>query len=475
MAAVMTQESVVVKPLSLLEIRAKIEKARDRKYYRRSEDVKKEIEDLKETLDLSKRREKSCVEQTSSYKTEKTDYEAALKEATEYKEYLVAGGEDADKIIKDISAKVAELDTKLHGQQEKLLEVQREIADTGRRIGALETELDKIEAAQKADETRKPEERNEYISPDTAKSPFYYKATYRKILGQLPSYRQEVQELFREVELLPKKLDCFNHDQNAKTLFMMSLGAIAKMLMIERCHELNDEELEATRQILNAMRTMSRMYSAGVIESLSGGDKPRQFLSWREYGNDAKRQAQNYFDPKKVEERQKFGVITPAPIPAAPAATLAPFRIVMPVRPIVRAPIPAPAKSEEPEIKESLDKRIIRTVKESGAIKKTTGLRVAIIAGQADKNKPLIQLLEDAFEFKKLRWYDNNCGHLVDSIKIGGVNLLIAIPEWHEGYMQYVRFAKDKGISTIIMNGHNKKLMVQQICAHFGAQVSIPD
>lgn len=495
MAAVMTPESAVAsKPLSLQEIRAKIQRAIERKYYRRSEDVKEEIEKIKEELSMSKRREQSCVEQTSQYMTEKADYESALKEAIEYKTYLAAGGDDPDKIVNDLNTKIQELHSKIEGQRESLNQVQIEIADKGRKIAALELELDKIEAAKKADALRKPEERNEYVSPSTAKSIFYFRQTYQRILSQLPSFKQEVQDLFREVELLPKKLDCFSHDPNARALFVMVLGAKVKMQMIERCHEMNADEIEATRQMLNAVRTMAKTYNAGVIEALGGGDRPRHYMSWREYYNDANAQCQNYFDPKKTDDKrdfdkQRFGVMIPAPMATVPPTEPVAIKRILPVAPIVKTAPAVPAaiqtlnhivkelakKEEEPEIKESLDKRIVRIVGESGVRKKTKDLRVSILAGQADKNKPLIKLLEDAFEFGKVRWYDNNCGHLVDSIKIGGVHLVIAIPEWHEGYAQYVRLAKDKGVGTMVLTGTNKKLIVQQICAHFGTQVKIDE
>lgn len=441
------------KCISLEDIRAKIEKAKQRRFHRDTESIQGEIADNSADLKMLGEKERSCLLQLGKLQGEQKELQAALKETEEYREYLIAGGDDPDKICLEVMDQITLIEKSLQSSQADLSALQRDKIETERKIDRLRQEKDKLGLLKEP----APPEKTCMFDPTISMSKYIQPIAYE----HLPSCSQDIKTLFKDVELFPQKLSAFSNDQAARGLMMQQIGARSKIFCCDKFLDLNESEQIVVQKCLNALRSMSKTFETGVIDSLSGSIKPYRKDNWSQYLEDANRQLQNYFSPTEdnAPKIPRFGVVAPAPV-AAPALAVA--------RPQLKMQM-----ATEP-VAPSQGKILVKQIEGSGVLSKTKGLRIAIVAGQADKNEPTRVFLEGAFGFKRVKWYDKNGGELLESIKNGGIDLLIAIPDWHSGFMQYVRFAGEKGIATLIVEGHNKIMICQQIARKYGVEIVLP-
>jgi hypothetical protein len=446
------------------EIKSKLAKAKEKQSERQATDLKLEIDDLKAELKLNSDREKAVVLLVKRHQTDLEDYAATLAETRQSQDALRAVGENPVDIISKLEAAVEELKAFIKKSSDDISSLEVEKQTKSRRIEELARKL--AQSGRVVDPPAQTVARSlvtGYFTPDT----------YEKVAA---CGSADVKKLFDDCERMPGKLTAYSHDRNARALFLMAIAGRAKELGVDYGHVLDDNESQVVTRIMGALRAMSKQFDVGYVESLSARTRPSAFDNWTAFNIDARKQLATFLSPHPPDQPRhgRYGVVRPAgalPVqPAAPPANPVP-KIESPKPPAPKPPAPEPAQPKDES------KSLFRQIRDSGVTKKTAGKRVAVVAGQAEKNEPIRVALEEAFEFKRVRWYDREAStSLVESLKVGGVDLLICIPAWHAGFSEYAQRAKKSGVDVVIVTGgSNKGLICAKVAEHFGAHVVAAD
>lgn len=467
--------AAVVTPskMSLAEIKAKIAKAQLSKNEKDAVGIRAEIKSLEELLKQTGAKEDACLAQIKQYKKELDDYETTLAETKINREELRAIGENPEQILSLLEADISKLNGSLEKSQTDLKMLAKTKAEYERRIDDLAEGLAQTDS-RGGKSLPASAAHCRLLAPAMGGQQQYFTADIRQ---KVDACRLEIKTLFSETERLPTKLAAFANDRNMRALLVLHASAQAKVFEFDRFHEANEAEVVVVRCIMGALRRTAGQFGVGYIESLSPNQRPSNFANWIEFLADAKKQLVNYVNPKPQQARpQTFGVVRPAPLSeAAIPQNIRP--VPPPVQPVQkepetpRAPPTPKKKDEEPE---STKDALLRAIRESGVLNKTRGKRVAVLAGASGKNAELARFIKKAFELQDLRWYDNNGPRLVESIKTGGIDLLIAFPKWFEKFAEYVECAKKFGVARLIIFSQNRGLICAEIAKNFGTELKLP-
>lgn len=433
---------IAAKKLTLEDVRAKLARARAKQSESKTTAISDQISDLQAQQKLDVDREKSLLIEKKRAAAEVEEFSTALAETRQSQAMLAAAGEDPAAMIADIEGSLSLAKDRERGVNDQVAKLVTGRAIRDGEILRLNEEIRVISTA-KAVQARAT---NGYFQRD--------------VYENLPACRDDIRKLFEEAERLPAKLSSFE-DRNAQALIIDEFAAHIKVWRHDRGHELTEPEESITYRMMGSVLKLIKVYPVPYLDSISPRAQPSQFRTWAEYLVDSKRQLLNFFNPVPGVPKIRFGVVRSAK-PESPQPTKP-----QPAKVVVQRQL-------EPIVKtESMEKQLSRLVMESGVLKKTTGKRVAVIAGGAEKNEQIRALIEAVFGFKRVRWYDRDTGQLFESIKNGGIDLLLAFPNWHGGYKQYVDYAKEKGIGHCIVEAQNKSMIIQTVGKHFGVDIKV--
>lgn len=475
------------KRINLSDLREKIAKGRIIKQQEKVNSVQDQICEIQSELELNDSKENSWEIERKRLSAEIEEDLTALAEARQNQELLEAADEDPKKIIGELEAYVAEKRGRIEKNKEDLIELQKQRSVLEQKIERLKDQLAAPVLAKKPTLNTP----SRWFTPDT--------------FTLAEQCREDIKALFVEISKLPTKLEAFSKDKNARTLLTMILAGRVKTW--QGRSDINEPEYTVLNRSVGAIRQMCKDFDVGYVDALRNQPKPTdsEYATWADFTADAKKQLNNYFSPPPENTASsssaRFGLVRPAPgIPGYSAsdtkafqrvsstASLAAVRMnkqaariisqasiaqvvkTIPARPVPTKVQPAIEKAE------SNERKMLRFLKEAEVIVKTAGKRVAVLAGQADKNAPTIgAFIEKAFEFQRVRWYGHDRDGPIESLKGGGIDLFIIIPDWYVGWARYAATAKQCGVPTLKIEGHNKYRICQQIARFYGFEVNVPE
>lgn len=444
---------------TVADLKALLQRAKEKKQESGNQDAKDRIADLEAELKMSESREHTVLMEVKVLKEQLEEEFATLAETKQNRDALLLINEDPNSIIEQLEEMIEAVKQQIDEKTKLLTSIETQRATHNREIQGLRDSLS-ISVVKQKPAVQSP-----------IKRPMFFDSKERQERTQalLGCCRDTIKSLFKQCEEMKFKMEAYLQDKNARSLFLDEAAARIKILITEpEYHNLNDAEQQILKWAHGALVGCSKTYEAHYLEPLSQNQRPTGFSSWSDYHKDCVKRKTNYFSPTKVADPKPcFGLISPAPKTELQEAIKE--ALVVMSKPVVFSP-PKP-KAE----KNSTEKLFGKLIEESGVLKRTSGLRVAMVAGLAEKNEPMREFIEDSLGFKRLTWYDGrNNNDLVTSIKNGGIDLLLAIPDWHKGYKYFFDLATKNKISTLALTEHNKFKLCQQIGKYFGCSISLP-
>ncbi len=434
---------------SLAEIKAALAKSKESAVSKEVETLEASIADIETDLKMVSSREHAALMQTKVLNTELDDAASTLAEIRQNREIL----EDAESLIADCEATVADVKLKIEKSKNEIDALVQEKSKKCIELRTLKERHSNLTIHKDLDiliRTRdhRPEAGNERKFSDVSK--------------KLLDCRTAIQRLYREACDCSVKLTLHPSDKAARTFIIEDIAAQLRMFQAEpEFHNLIPCEREILYNANGKLRMLSKQFGVYYIDAFSPNQRPKDFSNWTEYALDVKKQMEAYFSNPEAPKPQSasFGVIKPAAV-INPA----------PAQQAVQTSLPKPKE----EKKVSPDRIFAQAVAASGLLKKTEGLRLALISSLPDKDG-LTSFLEDVLSLKRFSWYEVRTNDdLINSIKASGIDLLLAVPKWHKGFKYYTTFAKKNGIESLVLTEHGKYKIVQQIAEYFGIALECP-
>lgn len=448
------------KPRTLEDIKALIYKAKLKQEEASTTQLQDQIADLQQEIEMLNAREHSALMEVKVLQKQVEEDSIALADTRQNRDALALINENPDAIIAEVETMLADIKAKLASVSATISSIQKEKLEKTQQVSNLR---DRTYSANKPKPTSA-----STVSPPTSK----YKQ--ERIDRQLSNCRPDIKMLYKQAQDMPYKMTAYLNDRDARTYFIQECAARVKIFQADAdYYKLIDDENQILFEIIGILARCSKQYGTSFIHALGRDLKPRNTATWSEYLAHTLRDMNNFFNPAIRKEPANFGVVRP---PEAPVITPPVIEEKKPapviITPPARIEVPAIIKPPKEESPERLVKKIIES---SGLLIKTTGKRVAMIAGQQGKNKPLQMFIEEMLSFKRLTWHDGRKNDdLINSIKAQGIDLLLAIPAWHKGYKYFTDFAEKAGIQTIILSEHNKFKVIEQIAAAYNIPIKCP-
>ena len=210
-----------------------------------------------------------------------------------------------------------------------------------------------------------------------------------------------------------------------------ALGAWLRQMQ-DKLAPLSGSEEVAMRRIFGSLSMLAKDMSCGYIDSLN----PRFKTDWHQFASEARGQL-----------AMRRNVLAGRSAPATPNE---------------------PNEEVAPDPEES---ELMVEIIESGICRRTAGLRLAVIGGSETRNKVAVDWIADALQLGKIAWHDAWDASMGQSIKSGGVNLLLMFTSWigHKSSRPSDAECKSRNIPVAYANSSSKRAIFHAIRNAIGA------